>query len=488
MKNKGPFIHKFQSLSQNHYIYDVRTSRFAKVNEIVFDIIDGFGVLRFDEIVSKWKLKYREDSLKIALREIERQKEAGLFSSELFKKMLIPYDAEYLKDALRTKVGYMVLNITEVCNMRCEYCSFSGTYKYERTHSNRVMDDSVLFKALQFYLTHSRDSAVRSISIYGGEPLTSFDRIMEVKKLVGKECEIHIDTNGLLLGKKEIMEAVIKYNFYLQVSLDGPALYHDRHRVDTNNKPTFERIVNNLRMIQKESPEYYRKNIHFAVTLSPDTDLFALNEFFEDYDLVKENRILVNSVNPYDTTYFERFTENDYSLQRAQYEELRKEYIKRRIESQNPTAFERALFEKSLIFLHLRKFDEPYDTIGLNGSCIPGVRKIFVDTDGRIYPCERVSRAYNIGNLDKGIEIDKILGIAEEYLRQSEGYCINCWAAKCCGACFSHGVKNNRFDIERKNEGCEVLKSTRHNDFVTYATIMEKNQKAFDFTKDVVIG
>lgn len=234
--------------------------------------------------------------------------------------------------------------------------------------------------------------------------------------------------------------------------------------------------------------DYYRKNIHFAVTLSPDTDLFALNEFFENHSLIKDHRIIVNSVNPYDTTYFERFTEKDYSDRKAQYEALRKSYIKHRIEGQNPTSFEKAIFEKPLIFLHLRKVDEPYDAIGLNGCCIPGVRKIFVDTDGRVYPCERVSRAYNIGNVDKGIEIDKILKIAEEYVEHSAGHCVDCWAAKACGACFLTAVKNNRFDIERKKERCEVLKKTRHYDFITYATIMGKNPGAFDFTRDVVIG
>uniref|UniRef100_A0A7V0Z3L0 SPASM domain-containing protein n=1 Tax=candidate division WOR-3 bacterium TaxID=2052148 RepID=A0A7V0Z3L0_UNCW3 len=222
--------------------------------------------------------------------------------------------------------------------------------------------------------------------------------------------------------------------------------------------------------------------------MTPDTNMFELNDFFENNDLVRGHHILVNNVNPYDTTFFDRYTAEDYARQENQYRELRKDYIKKRIKSQEPTMFEKALFEKPLILLHLRKIAEPYDVIGLNGCCVPGLRKFFVYTNGRIYPCERVMRAYNIGDVDKGIEISKIISIAGEYAMNSKNDCINCWAAKVCGACFATAVKNNRFDIVRKRERCEVLKMAKHIDFVTYATIMEANPNAFDFTKDMEIA
>ncbi|MEO0185832.1 MAG: radical SAM protein [candidate division WOR-3 bacterium] len=482
MMQIAPFIHKFKSFNGNYYIYDVRTSRFVRVNQIVYDIVDDLGVLSIPEIFSKWHVKYEIDSIKKAVKLIEKHRKSALFSNKRFKKMIIPYDAQYLQEEVTSKIGYMVLNITEVCNMRCKYCSFSGTYRYERAHSNKRMDDRVLYQAIQYYLSHSKESRVRSISVYGGEPLTSFKKIIEIKNLVGNEIEVHIDSNGLLLERENVREAIIRNNFFLQISLDGPQLYHDRYRVDINGRPTFARITNNLRHIKKASTDFYRTHISFAVTMSPDTDLLELNDFFENEDLVQGNHIIVNSVNPYDTTFYDRFTSEDYSHQSAQYDALRRDYIRRRISGQEPTKFERALFEKPLVQLHLRKIDEPYEAMGMNGCCIPGLRKIFVNTDGRIYPCERVMMAYNIGNIDSGIEIDKIMNIAKEYIMYSEDDCINCWAAKGCGACFSTAVKNNRFDIERKRERCAVLKESRHIDFVTYATIMEENSNAFDFT------
>uniref|UniRef100_A0A7V0Z3I5 Radical SAM protein n=1 Tax=candidate division WOR-3 bacterium TaxID=2052148 RepID=A0A7V0Z3I5_UNCW3 len=258
----NPFIHKFQSFAGNHYIYDVRTNQFVNVNKVIYDIIDDFGTLQYDEIISKFKKCYEVESIKEALHELYRCQKMGLFSNKRFKNMTFPYDLHYLRKNLESCIGYMVVNLTEFCNMRCKYCSFSGTYIYERLHSNKRISDAVLYKAIRYYLSHSKQSRVKSISFYGGEPLTSFEKIMWVKSLIGKEVEIHIDSNGLLLGKEDIREAIIKNNFYLQISLDGPAVYHDRYRVDINGKPTFSRISSYLRKIQKDSPNFYRKNIH----------------------------------------------------------------------------------------------------------------------------------------------------------------------------------------------------------------------------------
>ncbi|MEO0129673.1 MAG: SPASM domain-containing protein [candidate division WOR-3 bacterium] len=244
--------------------------------------------------------------------------------------------------------------------------------------------------------------------------------------------------------------------------------------------------MSNLRYLAKIAPEYYKRNVSFAVTLSPDIDLEVLNEFFESNELVKGHTILVNFVKPFDTTFFEQFDDKVYTRRRKQYEKLEKNYIRCRVDGKEPTAFEKALFEKSLIKLHIRQLDDLCDLIGLNGCCIPGLRKIFVDTDGRFYPCERVMRAYNIGDVDRGIEIDKIMNIARGYVMESGGDCINCWAAKICEICFAAAVKNSVFDNERKKLNCARMLNAKHHELSIYATIMEENPKAFDFTKDMV--
>ena len=45
------------------------------------------------------------------------------------------------------------------------------------------------------------------------------------------------------------------------------------------------------------------------------------------------------------------------------------------------------------------------------GPCIPAVRRLFVDTKGEFFPCERVSEEDSemcIGSLDSGFDFDKM--------------------------------------------------------------------------------
>lgn len=59
-----PFVHKFQSLKGNYYIYDVKTNQIIRVDKIVYDIIEDLGVLSNTELISKWQPKYQLDSVK----------------------------------------------------------------------------------------------------------------------------------------------------------------------------------------------------------------------------------------------------------------------------------------------------------------------------------------------------------------------------------------------------------------------------------------
>lgn len=77
------------------------------------------------------------------------------------------------------------------------------------------------------------------------------------------------------------------------------------------------------------------------------------------------------------------------------------------------------------------------DVTAPGGPCIPGQQRLFVSTDGSLFPCERVSeasQAMNIGNLQNGFDlkkVDKILNIAQITAEK----CKNCWAFRHCTLC-----------------------------------------------------
>ncbi len=64
----------------------------------------------------------------------------------------------------------MILQVTQRCNLRCEYCIYSGDYK-NRSHTNKDMPWESARQAIDYFIAHSRDTNPIMLAFYGGEPL-----------------------------------------------------------------------------------------------------------------------------------------------------------------------------------------------------------------------------------------------------------------------------------------------------------------------------
>jgi uncharacterized protein len=486
-----PFIHKFKTKS-NNYIYDVNTNQFIKVNSVVYDIIEDWNILTPQEIISKWREKYKVKEINSAIQQIQLFFYKGHFASHRPKKMWRPNFEEGLREVLNSNVNMLILNITEKCNLRCKYCVYSGTYYYERSHSNRSMGEKIIEKALNFYFNNELYNAdIKCISFYGGEPLLEFEKIKNIGEYVSKnfknKSSFSMTTNGTLLNE-EIIKFLIKYSFFLLISLDGPSEIHDKYRVTADGKTTFGKIINNLRLIKKLSPEYYQSKVSFSVTIPPNVSPIKIDEFFENFDIVKEKDLQVSYIVPWDTEFFKIFGNYD-SMYYKEIEELREKYIKNRINNKEPSSLQKALFEKILITIHKRNINVLRDIAPANGICIPGQRKVFVSIDGKFFPCERIGefRNFNIGDIERGLDLQKVKNLIENYILNSEKECLSCWAVRLCDLCYVSTKRGDLMDFERKKEICINHKNFLNRMFITYATIMENNPNAFDFTKNVKI-
>jgi len=483
-----PFIHKFQSYNKEHYIYDVNTNQIIHVDQIVFDIIDDFLLLSNGDILSKWKNRYKRQIIETALRSINLFHKKGIFSTNRPMRMLRPNYDEFFH-YYKSEIGAVILNITEQCNLRCKYCSFSGTYSYERKHSSTSMSDEIIKKFLSFYLSKLHKSKERHFAFYGGEPLLAFKKIQNIIQILScskkSKFSFSVDTNGTMLKKKEDIDFLIKNDCRLQISLDGPKEIHDSYRVDIKANPTFDKIIRNLYLIQKMDKKYYINKLCFIITIAPKSDLLAINEFFSKNELLTEHALIANFIHPFDTVFFDIY--GKYTTeQMQQLQNLNRNYIFARANNKEPTRFEKSIFEKSLIKIHRRTFGKPDAFISPNGICQPGLKRLFINLEGKFHPCERVGQAFNIGDVDNGFNLAKIKTMIEDYINLSEENCVKCWAVRLCGICYGGARKGSGFDSQRKKEHCTIILNNLHNSLITYATIMETNSKAFDFAKNII--
>ena len=64
--------------------------------------------------------------------------------------------------------------------------------------------------------------------------------------------------------------------------------------------------------------------------------------------------------------------------------------------------------------------DMPSEQYPLNGCCVPGCRRLYVNTNGDFLPCERIGTCPNIGNVDTGISYERVKKYyVDEYCEKS---------------------------------------------------------------------
>lgn len=334
------------------------------------------------------------------------------------------FTKEELSWKIRNAQNMLTLSLTERCNLRCEYCAYHNKYTDpEYQCSDMSIEDAVA--AVRMFLDSSVATERPGISFYGGEPLLKFDIIQSIVKLCEaeypfKKIDFSITTNGVLLSHGNILDFLVAHNFMITISLDGPKHIHDRYRIDTLGEPTFDRVEESLRLIQKNFPQYYENNISINTVVAPPIDLAAILEFFEEKGLHDVNYISLAVTNYFKTKHEEA------------------------VNAKSTQPLLGALM-KSAYVTTLKKYCNLVPNINLDtqafpgGMCIPGVRRNLIHSDGRVILCEKVDEqdaSYNIGSVAQGVDIEKVWKLTKKIERIAARRCRDCWAIRFCDRCF----------------------------------------------------
>ena len=151
------------------------------------------------------------------------------------------------------------------CNLHCTYCFYhdrpTDPYRHDsdRRDQNRMRHD-VLESLIRQMMQLDRQQA--TFGWQGGEPtlcgLDFFQKAVELQKrhgAPGQSVSNGLQTNGLLLDK-EWARFLRQYSFLLGVSLDGPAAYHDLYRTHVHGAGSHARVMESLRLLEREGVEF----------------------------------------------------------------------------------------------------------------------------------------------------------------------------------------------------------------------------------------
>lgn len=149
----------------------------------------------------------------------------------------------------------IVKPIGPVCNLNCKYCFYKEKYAlFPKDHNYRISDE-VLEEFIRSYIESQPLSPV-SFIWQGGEPtLLGVDFFRKAVRLQNKYAQSKqitnsLQTNGILLDDSWC-EFLVKNNFLVGISLDGPEDIHNVYRVDSKGSPTFDAVMHGLEYLKK---------------------------------------------------------------------------------------------------------------------------------------------------------------------------------------------------------------------------------------------
>lgn len=145
------------------------------------------------------------------------------------------------------------------CNLACTYC-----YYLEKADlypkSKFRMDYATLERVTAAYLqAHPAGEVV--FGWQGGEPLLMgiefFQRALEFQQVYSRPDQLvqnALQTNGTLITD-DWARFLAEHKFLVGISIDGPAEFHDRHRLDRAGQATHARVLRGLARLQAHHAE-----------------------------------------------------------------------------------------------------------------------------------------------------------------------------------------------------------------------------------------
>jgi uncharacterized protein len=323
----------------------------------------------------------------------------------------------------------LVMNLTNQCNLSCQYCYEFGADKVATPEGKpKFMDLPTAKASVDFLLAQAEGRRSVHITFFGGETLMNFPLLKQVvayateqAHLKGCKVDFSLTTNATLLTPT-IIQFLSEHRIGVTVSMDGPKEMHDQLRVFSNGKGSYDIIAPKVRELIQN---HRTRPITARVTLTAGVT-----------DVVRIFRHLKQDLGfheigfaPVTTSPNQLYAINEPGMNSVldQFHLLAKEYL------------EYALRGES------HGFSNVSDTLaelcqGVNKShpCGAGLGLMGVGPSGDIAPCHRFvdSDQHALGHISTGIDAEKQRDFLSRGHIDSKYDCHTCWARPlCAGGC-----------------------------------------------------
>lgn len=149
---------------------------------------------------------------------------------------------------------------SSTCNLKCDYCFYLDKGKLNDFGLQNTMSQKVLELYIKKYI-ESQSIDTIEFAWQGGEPTMCGIRFFENALLLqkkyanGKKIINTLQTNGVLFNESWV-EFLAKNDFLVGISIDGDASIHDRYRITSSGKGTFDKVYNAIMLLNEYGVAY----------------------------------------------------------------------------------------------------------------------------------------------------------------------------------------------------------------------------------------
>lgn len=322
----------------------------------------------------------------------------------------------------------MVLNLTNQCNLSCQYCYEFGEDKVATPEGKpKFMDWDTARQSVDYLFTESAGRRAIHVTFFGGETLMNFpllERVVlyaeEKAQAEGRYIDFSLTTNATLLNDK-VIDFLAEHHIGVTVSIDGNA-QHNALRVFANGKSSYEIIEPKIRALLAK---HKTRAIAARVTLTAQVT-----------DVVRIYRHLTQDLGFHEVGFAPVTTSPNrlYAIETpgmnkvlAQFEELAHDYLAAALRGE---AHGFSNVSDTLAELH--------QGVSKSHPCGAGLGLVGVGPSGDIAPCHRFvdSDTHALGHISTGLDRDKQSDFLSRGHINAKYDCHSCFARPlCAGGC-----------------------------------------------------
>ncbi len=364
----------------------------------------------------------------------------------------------------------LILNIAQGCNLSCTYC-----YKedLETLKNGGNMSFETAIKAIENLYENAPNHKAYNITFFGGEPLSNFMLIEQVVKFSEKFfkqrnalVDFTMTTNATLLTKS-IIDFLKEHKFGLTISIDGPKSIHNKTRLTNSQRGSYDLVRKKSEMLLSM---YKDRPIGARVTLTK--GVTSVEEIWDHlYNELKFTEVGFAPATASDNAIF-NLSEKELIEVFEGFKTLGEKYINS------------ALKDEFNGFSNLhRLIGDIHAGRKKKLPCGAGVGLLSVSYEGSFDLCHRFTGSdfTNFGNVNKGLNKEKLSNFLEVRLNKKDANCSSCHIRNlCAGGCYHESYIRYNDPTKAVLHYCDIMRDWIDFGLYAYAKIRNNNPKFFD--------